>query len=289
MTSENPHSRLRALLAGSACILAPETADGLQARLVALADFEVAFVGLLGTALNRIGWPDAGLLTATELVDNAARCRAASGLPTVVDAGGGFGNPLNVRRTVAELQRAGAAGVLLRDGQEPAAFRHADEPLPAAEMVAKLRAAHDVGEGLVLLAGLDAPSRPDAGERAHRYHDAGAELIHVGRIAGRAEAQALAGALRGLPLACRLDANSELDAGELAELGFRLALVPHCALLAAVPAIEHTLAELARTGTVGHLRPHIADFRQFTDIAGLPEVQQLEQRYGVPDAQRIAL
>src|SRR4051812_28784169 len=87
-------ARLRALLSTSGCLAIPETADGLMGRMVALAGFEVAFVSLMGSALNRLGTADAGLLTASELVDNATRCIDASGLATIVDAGTGFGNPI---------------------------------------------------------------------------------------------------------------------------------------------------------------------------------------------------
>jgi 2-methylisocitrate lyase-like PEP mutase family enzyme len=295
MAAPSAPARLRALLVAGTCRIAPETQDGLVARMVALAGLELAFVGLTGTALNRIGSPDAGLLTATELVDNAARCVGASALPTVVDAGCGFGNPINVRRTVAELQRAGVAGVLLGDGAEPRAHRQAAGAIAPAEMAAKLRAAADARDGspLVLVAGMagvqeGTPSAALA-DRAARYREAGADLIHLGLVRDPASAAALAQELSGIPLTCSLAADSGIDATELGALGFQLAFFPHCGLLAAIPAIEHTLAELARTGTVGHLRPHIADFRQFTDIAGLPQVQQLEERYGVPDAQRTLL
>ena len=298
----DPAALLRALLATGHCQVAPETPDGLMGRMVALAGFELAFVGLMGTALNRIGSPDAGLLTASELVDNAARCIGASGLATVVDAGSGFGNPINVRRTIAELQRAGAAGVLLRELRDPPAYRGATDVLAPADMVAKLRAACDVREGaLVIVAGIEgatglegnAQALAAVADRAARYRDAGADLIHVGMLRSRDQAAALAnvfgGAPGSMPLACSLDANCAMEPAELGALGFRLAFFPHCGLMAAIPAIEHTFAELARTGSVGHLRPHIADFRQFTDIAGLPQVQQLEERYGVPEEQRTTL
>lgn len=293
--SSTPPSRLRALVAAGQCIAVPETQDGLMARMVAQAGFEVAFVGLMGSALNRIGSPDAGLLTATELVDNAQRCMDVSGLATVVDIGSGFGNPINVRRTVAELARAGAAAVLLRDAADPRLHRSAHEAIPAADMVAKLKAATDVrGDApWVLLAGIEDASAGLApaviAARAARYRAAGADLIYLGSLSSLERASTLAAALPDTPLACSLSPDSALDVAQLAALGFRLAFFPHCGLMAAIPAIEHTFAELARTGSVGHLRPHIADFRQFTDIAGLPQVQLLEERYGVPDEQRTVL
>lgn len=285
---------LRAQITPGRCLVVPETPDGLVSRMVARAGFEAAFVGLMGSALNRIGLPDAGLLTASELVDNAARCIAAGGLPTVVDAGTGFGNPVNVSRTVAELVRSGCAGVLLRDGEDPARHRGAVQSITPAEMVAKLRAARDAqGESdLLLIAGIEGTHLADAAQLAHRaglYLKAGADLLHLGRLGARDAFEPLLRALAGSPLTVSLDAESEMGAAELALFGVRMAFFPHCALMAAVPAIEHTFSELARTGTVGHLRAHIADFRQFTDIAGLPAVQQLEERYGVPEEQRTAL
>jgi 2-methylisocitrate lyase-like PEP mutase family enzyme len=292
-----PAARLRERLAGRGALLAPETPDGLMGRMVALAGFELAFVGLMGTALNRIGSPDAGLVTASELVDNATRAMQASGLPAVVDIGTGFGNALNVRRTVAELQRQGVAGILLRDGEDPPAFRNATRQVPAADMAAKLRAAADVrqesGGDFVLIAGIEgaghATSLAEVARRAALYREAGADLIHVGSLPTRQRAAAVAGELKGIALTCSLVAESELDADALGELGYAIAFVPHCGLMAAVPAIEHTFNELARAGSVGHIRPHIASWRQFTDIAGLPQVSQLEARYGVPDEQRITL
>ncbi|MES2999229.1 MAG: isocitrate lyase/phosphoenolpyruvate mutase family protein [Pseudomonadota bacterium] len=288
-------ARLRALLAVGACKIAPDTPDGLMGKMVALAGFEIAFVGLMGSALNRIGSPDAGLLTATELVDNATRCISASGLATIVDVGSGFGNPVNVLRTVSELVRAGAAGVLLNDGEDPRAHRNATAAISPADMAAKLKAACDARDEsqLVVVAGIsgaaEATSISSVATRAKRYREAGADLIHLGTLRATARAAALAKELAGIPLACDLAADSAIDAAELGALGYQLAFFPHCGLLAAIPAIEHTFSELARTGTVGHVRPHIADFRKFTDIAGLPDVQQLEARYGVPDEQRTTL
>jgi 2-methylisocitrate lyase-like PEP mutase family enzyme len=261
--------------------------------MAALAGFEVAYVSRMGTTLNRIGSPDADLLTASELVDNAARCIGASGLPTVVDAGWGFGNPINVRRTVEELRAAGAAGVLLRDTQDSPTGGNASAPISPAEMAAKLTAARDVrGASLVVIAAVDprqASSLDDLAARVRRYRESGADLIHVGKLHKPADIAPLARALGGGPLTCSADADSEIDPAALCALGFRLVVFPHCGLMAAVPAIEHTFAELRRAGTVGHLRARMADFRQFTDIAGLPEVQSLETRYGVPDDQRTTL
>ncbi|RYY67756.1 MAG: carboxyvinyl-carboxyphosphonate phosphorylmutase, partial [Comamonadaceae bacterium] len=194
---------MRALLATGACVVAPETPDGLLARMVAQAGFDVAYVGLQGTALNRIGSADASLLTATEAVDNAARCIGVSGLPTVVDTGSGFGNAMNVRRTVDELERAGAAAVLLRDDADVAGYRQAAAPVPPGEMAAKLKAACDARRdaGLLVVAGITCGA-PDLAARVAACRDAGADLIHVGTVASGAQAAGMARALAGHTLCC---------------------------------------------------------------------------------------
>ncbi|HEX6004848.1 MAG TPA: isocitrate lyase/PEP mutase family protein, partial [Burkholderiales bacterium] len=94
-----PTARLRALLNESRCIVAPGVADALAARLVALEGFEAIYMTGFGTSLTRLGMPDVGLLTASEMVDNASRIADASGLPLIADADTGYGNPINVRRT----------------------------------------------------------------------------------------------------------------------------------------------------------------------------------------------
>lgn len=283
---------LAALLGRDVCHVAPDTPDGLMARMVAQAGFDLAYVSQIGTALNRLGSLDGGLLTASELVDSAGRCIAASGLPTLVDVGSGFGNPINVLRTVGELERAGVAGVILDDAEDPRRHRRSRATIPVADMEAKLKAARDAGgRGMVLVARvLDVEDAgADVSVRAARYRDAGADLIHVGTVGRRDAVERIARRLSGIALACDLSTTSALDAGALAPLGFRLALAPLCGVMAAIPPIENTFEELARTGTVGPLRSRIADFRRFTDIAGLPAVQKLELRYGVPDEQRTAL
>jgi len=292
-------TRLRALLREERCIVAPGVADALAARLVAREGFEAIYMTGFGTSLTRLGMPDVGLLTASEMVDNAARVADASGLPLLADADTGYGNPINVRRTIRDYEKAGVAGVHLEDQVWPKRCGHlaGKRVIPTAEMVAKIKAAcearHD--SDFLVIARTDAiavEGLEAALERAARYREAGADMLFIEAPVGRAEVERVARRFPGVPLLYNMAASGktpDLAADELGRLGFRLAIYPNWVLLAAIPAMQRLLRELKRTGSIAHLRAEVATFREFTDIAGLPEIQQLEERYGVPDDQRAGL
>src|SRR5688572_32696605 len=134
-------ARLRALLREERCIVAPGVADALAARMVALEGFDAVYMTGFGTSLTRLGAPDVGLLTASEMVDNAGRIVDASGLPVIADADTGYGNPINMRRTIRDYERAGVAGVHIEDQSWPKRCGHLSgkRVIPTAEMVAKIR------------------------------------------------------------------------------------------------------------------------------------------------------
>src|SRR5881409_1324449 len=135
--------RLRDLLAGADPVLAPGVFDALGARLVEEAGFPAVYMTGFGTAAALLGRPDVGLVTMTEMVENAARIAAACELPVIADADTGYGNALNVIRTVQEYERAGVAGIHIEDQVAPKKCGHMEgkQVVPAAEMEAKIRAA----------------------------------------------------------------------------------------------------------------------------------------------------
>jgi 2-methylisocitrate lyase-like PEP mutase family enzyme len=294
-----PTRRLRALLGENRCIIAPGVADALAARLVALEGFDAIYMTGFGTSLTRLGMPDVGLLTASEMVDNASRIADASGLPLVADADNGYGNPINVRRTIRDYEKAGVAGVHIEDQVWPKRCGHlaGKRVIPASEMVAKIKAACDARRDpdFVIIARTDAiavEGLEAALERGERCREAGADMLFIEAPVGRAEVERVASRFKGVPLLYNMAASGktpDLRADELGRLGFRLAIYPNWVILAAIPAMQHLLRELKRAGGVAHLRDKVATFKQFTDIAGLPEIQQLEERYGVPEDQRTSL
>jgi 2-methylisocitrate lyase-like PEP mutase family enzyme len=297
--TERVTARLRALIARPGCIVAPGVADALAARLVALEGFEAAYMTGFGTSLTRLGAPDVGLLTATEMVDNASRIVDASGLPVIADADTGYGNPINMRRTIRDYEKAGVAGVHVEDQVWPKRCGHlaGKRVIPAPEMVAKIRAACDarVDADFVIIARCDAiavEGLESALERGEQYREAGADMLFIEAPVGRAEVERVAGHFKGVPLLYNMAASGktpDLPADELSRLGFKLAIYPNWIILAAIPAMRAMLRELKAKGSIAEIRGKVADFKEFTEIAGLPQIQELEARYGVPEDQRAGL
>ena len=297
--TERPTARLRALLARPGCIIAPGVADALAARLVALEGYDAVYMTGFGTSLTRLGMPDVGLLTATEMVDNAARIVDASGLPVVADADTGYGNPINTRRTIRDYEKAGVAGVHIEDQAWPKRCGHlaGKRVVPTAEMVAKIKAACDArNDGdFVIIARCDAiavEGLEAALERGARYREAGADMLFIEAPVGREAVETVARHFKGVPLLYNMAASGktpDLPADELGRLGFKLAIYPNWIILAAIPAMQAMLRHLKKGGGIAEMREHAATFKEFTEIAGLPEIQKLEEKYGVPEDQRASL
>jgi 2-methylisocitrate lyase-like PEP mutase family enzyme len=292
-------ARMRALLKKPGCVIAPGVADALGARLVAMEGFEAVYMTGFGTSLTRLGMPDVGLLTETEMVDNAARIVDASQLPVIADADTGYGNPVNVRRTIRDYERAGVAGVHLEDQQWPKRCGHLSgkRVIPTAEMVAKLKSACDARRDpdFLIIARTDAiavEGLQAAFDRAQAYREAGADVLFVEAPVGVEQVREVAQRFAGVPLLYNMAASGktpDLPADELGRLGFKLAIFPNWMLLAAIPAMQNLLRELKRAGGIAHMRDKVATFKTFTEVAGLPEVQALEARYGVPEDSRASL
>jgi 2-methylisocitrate lyase-like PEP mutase family enzyme len=290
-----PTTQLRQLLAKPGAVLAPGVADALNARLVANHGFEAVYMTGAGTTATRLGMPDVGLLTMTEMVDNAGRIAEASGLPTISDADTGYGGVLNVRRTIQSYERAGVAAVHLEDQVMPKRCGHLSgkQLVPVEEMVAKLKAATDarVDGDFVIIARTDAIAVEgfDAAlERAQRYLEAGADILFV-EAPSPAELPKIAPALNGAPLLYNLASSGKtpfLPKDEIERLGFKLIIYPNWVILAQIRAASHVLKTLKETGSIASLTNEVATFREFFDLMGMPEVQALEAKYGIAEEGR---
>lgn len=297
--SERMTTRLKRLLAGDRCIVAPGVADAFGARMVGMEGCEACYMTGFGTSLTRLGMPDIGLLTMSEMVDNAARIADACGIPLVADADTGYGNAMNVRRTIREYERAGVAGVHIEDQAWPKRCGHlaGKRVIPTEEMVTKLKAAVDSRRDpdFLVMARTDAIAVEgfDAAlERAERYRQAGADVLFIEAPTSIAQIEEIGRRFKGVPLLYNMAASGktpDLDNASMARLGFRLAIFPNWLLLAAIPAMRRMLHELKSKGSVADIRGEVATFKEFTEIAGLPEVQALEDRYGLPEDQRAGL
>ncbi len=297
--NERMTARMRALLARPGCLVVPGVADAFAARMVKMEGFEAVYMTGFGTTLSRLGMPDVGLLTANEMIDNASRIVDASGLPVIADADTGYGNAINTRRTIRDYEKAGVAGVHLEDQAWPKRCGHlaGKRVIPTAEMVGKIKAACDArrDEDFVIISRTDAiavEGMDAALERSERYREAGADVLFIEAPVGREQVEVVSRRFKGVPLLYNMASSGktpDLPAEELGMLGFKLAIYPNWVMLAAIPAIQNLLRELKKTGSIAHMRDKVANFKQFTDIAGLPEIQELEKLYGLPEDQRAGL
>jgi carboxyvinyl-carboxyphosphonate phosphorylmutase len=281
---------LRELLSRPEPLLAPGAYDALSARLVEQAGFDVVYMTGFGSTASLIGRPDVGLLTGTEMVDNARRIAAAVDVPVIADADTGYGNAINVLRTVQLYEQAGVAGIHLEDQVMPKKCGHMSGKvvIGADEMVGKLRAAVSArtDPDFLLIARTDAAAvhgLDEAIKRAVAYAEAGADVLFVEAPTSEADIARVGAELRGVaPLIFNWAEGGRtppLPLDRIAELGFALVLFPIGTLLAATAGIRSLLATLRADGTPTAAMPGLPAFGEFTDLIGLPEVQELEQRF----------
>jgi 2,3-dimethylmalate lyase len=288
-----PRARLRELLAGPRPVVAPGAYDALSARLVEQAGFGVVYMTGFGSTASLIGRPDVGLLSGTEMIDNARRIVAAVDVPVIADADTGYGNAVNVVRTVQGYEQAGVAGIHLEDQVMPKKCGHMSGKavIGVDEMVGKIRAAVAARRDpdLLLIARTDAAAVDGlaaAITRGRAYADAGADLLFVEAPTSEDDIATVAAELHGVaPLVFNWAEGGRtppLSLDRIAELGFSLVLFPIGTLLAATAGIRTLLATLRTDGTPSAALPGLPTFDGFTDLIGLPEIRDLERRFGTP-------
>ncbi len=267
----------------------PGCYDALGARLIEQAGHDAVYMTGFGTTASLLGRPDVGLLGLTEMVDNARRIVAATDLPVLADADTGYGNQINVIRTVQEYERAGVAGIHIEDQMLPKKCGHMENKtvVEPDEMIAKVRAAADarVDPDFVLIARTDARAPhglEEAIERARGCLDAGADVLFVEALQGRDELEEVAKEFAGVPLLFNWAEGGKtppLTYDEIAELGFALIIMPIGTLLAATAAMRSFLELLKTDGTPADFVDKLMEFGEFTDLIGLPEITDLEKRF----------
>ncbi|MGA8899216.1 isocitrate lyase/PEP mutase family protein [Bradyrhizobium sp.] len=249
MTFQKRRKTLRATLSSSACIRPGSVYDAISIRIAEDLGFELGMFGGSVASLAVLGDPDIALITLTELAEQMRRMSRASALPVLVDADHGYGNALNVRRTIEELEAAGAAGLTIEDTLLPQAFGETKTQLISLEEgLGKVKAALDarrdpslviVGRtGAVSIASLD-----DAIERARAYEAAGVDALFFTGIKAKAELEAISGATR-LPLILGGAPEAMSDLAYLREQRVRIALQGHAPISAATKAVYDTLKAL---------------------------------------------
>jgi carboxyvinyl-carboxyphosphonate phosphorylmutase len=288
-----PRARLRELLSGPGPVVAPGAYDALSARLVEQAGFGAVYMTGFGSTASLIGRPDVGLLTGTEMIGNARRIVAAVDVPVIADADTGYGNAVNVIRTVQGYEQAGVAGIHLEDQVMPKKCGHMSgkSVIGLDEMLGKIRAAVAARRDpdLVLIARTDAAAVEGleaAIARGRAYAEAGADLLFVEAPTSEDDIVRVAAELHGVaPLVFNWAEGGRtppLSLDRIAELGFSLVLFPIGTLLAATAGIRALLATLRADGTPAAALAGLPTFDGFTDLIGLPEIRDLEKRFGTP-------
>jgi oxaloacetate decarboxylase len=259
MTFRQRREKLRSILAGPSCTRPGSVYDAISIRIAEDLGFEIGMFGGSVASLAVLGDPDMTLITLTELAEQMRRMSRAASLPVLVDADHGYGNALNVRRTVQELEAAGAAGLTIEDTLLPQAFGEAKTQLISLdEGVGKMKAALD-GRGdpsLVIMGRTGAASitsLADAIERARAYEATGVDALFLTGIKSRAELEAISAATQ-LPIVLGGAPEELNDLGLLAQLRVRIALQGHAPIAAAMQAIYATLKALRDGGSPKQLQ-----------------------------------
>jgi len=280
---------LRALMATQAPVLAPGAYDTLSARLVEAAGFPAIYMTGFGTAASVLGRPDVGLLGMSEMVEHARRIVQAVSVPVIADADTGYGNPLNVIRTVQEYEAAGVAAIHIEDQVAPKKCGHIEgkQVVPVTEMVEKLRAAVEARHSpdFLIIARTDARAMEgmaSALERARRYREAGADVLFVEAPQSDEEIATVARAFPSAPLLFNWAEGGKtppVALSRLRELGYAIVIFPISTLLAATRAIREVLAQIREAGTPNPVMERLIPFQEFLDFIGLPEVREIERRF----------
>ncbi len=282
--------KLRELLEQPQVILAPGAYDPLSARLVEEAGFSAVYMTGFGTSAGLAGIPDVGLLTMTEMVDNASRIAQVVDIPLIADADNGYGNPINVIRAIQSYEAVGVAGVHIEDQVSPKKCGHMEgkQVIPEEEMYQKVSAATAARENpdFVIIARTDARAVEGlerAVERGRLYRKAGADVLFIEAVQSEEEAEFVTDAFPDVPLLFNWAEGGKTPPIELArieELGFRIVIFPIGTLLAAMHGMRELLAHIRERGTPIGALERLPSFGEFLDFIGLPEIRKLEQQFG---------
>ncbi len=288
MTGVTKAQTIRQLLAENRPLVLGGVYDALSTRLAHRAGFEVLFIGGFSVAATLIGEPDFGYLTQTEMADTARRVCRLTDRPVLVDADTGYGNALNVIRTVRLYQEAGAAGLFLEDQVWPKRCGHmrGKRVSERSEWIHKLRAVLETrGEhDLFLVARTDARSAvglDEAMERGKAAYDLGADAVFIEAPESVDELEKIARAVPGPKVANMVEHGKTplLSPDELHDLGFHLIVTPLAGLLATARALRDTYATLRRSGTMRDELHRLLSFDEFNDLVELERHYALDERF----------
>ena len=280
---------LRTRLARKPIVVAPGVYDALTAHLAERAGFSTLYVSGAAIAYTRLGRPDIGLVAMSEVADTISMISDRVRADLVVDADTGYGNALNVGRTIRLFERAGARAIQLEDQAFPKRCGHLDDKslIPPEEMVGKIKAALDARRSreTLVIARTDAVAVEGfdrAVARAVSYRDAGADILFIEAPKTRAELQRIPPAVGNVPLMANMVEGGKtppLNAAELEAIGFSLVIFPGAIVRVLARAATEFYASLASKGTSEAFQDRMYDFTALNDVIGTPEMIALGKQY----------
>jgi methylisocitrate lyase len=282
-------SLLRKLLKEEEVILAPGCFNALSARLIEQAGFKTIYVSGAAIAGNFLGYPDIGLTTMSEVLENARNIVRATSLPVVCDADTGFGNAINMMRTVREFESSGLAGIQIEDQVMPKKCGHTEGKLliSKAEMVQKVKAAVDARQDpdFVFVVRTDAIAVngiEDALDRALAYQEAGADVVFVEAPRTLEEMRRICRTIKAPLLANMVEGGGKtpiLPLQELKEMGYKMVIYPVSTHMAAIKAMQEVLAVLKKDGSTGAYSSQMVPFQEMFEVVGRSKITALEKKY----------
>jgi 2-methylisocitrate lyase-like PEP mutase family enzyme len=284
----NKAEQIRQSLNQKGVLVMPGVYDALSAKIAVRAGFEVIFITGYSVSATLLGEPDFGILTQTEVLSAAQRICSVAPTPVIVDADTGYGNAINVIRTVKELIRAGAAGMFLEDQVWPKRCGHmkGKQVVPLQEQLKKLTAAIDArdGDDLYIVARTDARQAlglKDAIERGIAFKKLGADAVFIEAPTSKEEMKEIARNVPGPLVANMIERGVTPLMGpeELRDLGFQLIVWPLGPLYASAKALKDVYSTLRTKGTTQDILDRLVSFDEFNGIVGLEEKYALDARY----------
>lgn len=277
---------LRQFLARDELIIAPGAYDALTARLIELAGFPVVYVTGAGISNSQLALADVGLMTMTEVLEQVRKMIGAVSIPVIADVDTGYGNAVNLHRTVEEFIRIGAAAVQIEDQASPKKCGHFEgkQLIPFDEAVLKIRAAVDArgDSDLVIIARTDAiavAGLDEALRRARAYHEAGADALFVEGARTREELAEIGRALQGVKITAIEGATPITRAADLKSMGFKIAIYASLLLRTSVKAIQTNLRHLRAAGDSSAILDSMITIEERARVTRKDVLDDLERRF----------
>ena len=283
---------LREILGKPGLMVLPGAYDCISAMIAEKTGFDAIFTSGFGISGSSLGMPDYGYLTATEMLYSVSRIIRSVDVPVIADIDTGYGNPLNVIRTVDEIVRAGAAGIILEDQEWPKRCGHFEgkRVIALEEHIEKILAAKEAsGEsGLVIIGRTDSNAvhgLEDAIKRGWAYYEAGADVVFIEAPKSKKELKEIGQAFPDVPLLANMVEGGRtpiLSASELEEIGFNMVVYGLSGLFAATNAISASMTHLKEKGTTKGFK-RMLSFKDFEEVIGVPKYRSLEEKFSVPE------